>query len=116
MQLVVQYGYIVLFSEVFPLASAMSFIQNTITISSQVNNFSYARRFKAEVSNGIGSFVSCLEILTKLSVMTNCMTIFFTSSTFQKIYVEGDASSVTKWSYAKFLIIVLVTEHVLMII
>jgi hypothetical protein len=34
MQLIVQYGYIVLFSSTFPLASVMSIIQNIITLNS----------------------------------------------------------------------------------
>jgi len=54
MQLIVQYGYIVLFSSTFPLASVMSIIQNIITLNSQIDNMSYSRRYKAEVSSGIG--------------------------------------------------------------
>jgi hypothetical protein len=34
MQLMIQYGYIVLFSSTFPLASAMSMVQNIITLNS----------------------------------------------------------------------------------
>lgn len=56
MELVVQFGFIVLFSEAFPLAAVFSLFSNNIQMISQISNFSYERRFKAEISNGIGEF------------------------------------------------------------
>jgi|TARA_B110000285_G_C15121603_1_gene617514 hypothetical protein len=56
MELVVQFGFIVLFSEAFPLAAACSLFSNNIQMLSQISNFSFERRFKAEISNGIGEF------------------------------------------------------------
>mmetsp|Transcript_28020 Transcript_28020/g.42370 ORF Transcript_28020/g.42370 Transcript_28020/m.42370 type:complete len:293 (-) Transcript_28020:820-1698(-) len=72
MELVVQFGYIILFSAVFPLAGLMSVISNTFQINSQINNFKYIRRFKPEVSNGIGNWMTCLQTLSQLSIITNC--------------------------------------------
>lgn len=63
-ELVKQFGYIVLFSGVFPLASLMSYVSNGIQIRSQIANLQYQRRFKAEVSNGIGNWLGCLENLS----------------------------------------------------
>ena len=57
MELILQFGFIVLFSSVFPLAAALSFLTNTIQMKSQINNFQYTKRYKAEVSDGIGTFV-----------------------------------------------------------
>jgi hypothetical protein len=94
MQLIVQFGFIVLFGGVFPPAALLSSFTNFIQISSQMRNFSYSRRFKAEVSNGIGSFANCLEILTKLSVITNSLILFFTSHAFQRLLVAVEASAV----------------------
>ena len=87
MELIIQYGFIVLFSTVFPPAALLSCFTNYIIIRSSMNNFTYIRRFKAEVSNGIGNFMDCFEILTKLSIITNCGTIFYTSRRFRKIFV-----------------------------
>ena len=96
MQLIVQFGFIVLFGGVFPPAALLSSFTNFIQISSQMRNFSYSRRFKAEVSNGIGSFANCLEILTKLSVITNSLILFFTSHAFQRLLVPVEASAVLR--------------------
>ena len=94
----------------------MSIIQNIITLNSQVDNMSYSRRFKAEVSNGIGQFMDCLDILTKFSVMTNCLIIFFTSAKFREVFTKGTTESITDWDLTKFLIVVIIIEHVLMVI
>ena len=68
------------------------------------------------MSYGIGSFMYCLSVLTKLSVMTNCGTLFFTSKTFKKIFVAGHGRAITSWTETEFLIAVLVVEHILMIL
>jgi hypothetical protein len=81
-ELVIQYGYVVLFSVVFPLGAFMSLISNHIKFKSQVKNLKYFRRFKAEVSNGIGSWMTCLDQLSQISVYLNCMTLYFTSKVF----------------------------------
>ena len=64
MELVIQFGFISLFSIIFPLASLMSFISNSILIQSKINNLVYYRRQKAEVSNGIGNWMICIQILS----------------------------------------------------
>ena len=60
-ELVKQYGYILLFSQVFPVAAIMSFISNAIQVRSQIKNLTYQRRFRAETSNGIGSWENILS-------------------------------------------------------
>ena len=82
-----------------------------------MRNLSYVRRFKAEVSNGIGSFMHCFEILTKLSIITNCGTIFFTSRRFRKLFVGdgGNKDAITAWDLTQFLVFLLLVEHLLMI-
>ena len=87
MELVAQFGFIVLFSEIFPPAALFSLICNNIQITSQIDNFSYERRFKAEISNGIGEFMNCLEILVKFSIISNMGTLFFTSRTMIRLFV-----------------------------
>jgi hypothetical protein len=54
----------------------------------QIGNMKYTRRFKAEVGNGIGSFMDCLEILTKISIMSNCAMLFWTSKYFRALFVS----------------------------
>lgn len=89
MELVAQFGFISLFSEIFPPASLFSFICNFIQMKSQINNFKYTRRFKAEVGNGIGTFMDCIEILTKISIMSNCALLFWTSKYFKALFISA---------------------------
>ena len=81
-ELVKQFGYIVLFSNVFPLASLMSFISNGIQVTSQIKNLTYLRRFRAEPSNGLGSWMDCLENLCQYSIIANCMSVYLTSKVY----------------------------------
>lgn len=88
MELIIQFGYIVLFSMVFPLAGLMSLISNSLQIHSQVANFKYCRRFKPDVSNGIGNWESCLSQLSQFSIIINSSIIFFTSKMYYKMFVD----------------------------
>ena len=119
LELVVQFGYIVLFSEVFPLAAFLSLLSNGIQIRSQIHNLKYVRRFGAEVSNGIGSWMTCLQTLSQISIYLNCATVFFTSQVYYKLFVEGDdeISAITVgWDSTKFLLMVVIVEHTLLIL
>lgn len=128
MELVAQFGFIVLFSEIFPPAALFSLICNNIQISSQINNFSYERRFKAEISNGIGEFMNCLEILVKLAIISNMGTLFFTSRTMIKLFIgrrDSEGAVIVdpdygtpffpSWNKLEFAIFVLSVEHILII-
>ena len=125
-ELVKQFGYIVLFSAVFPLASFMSYISNGIQIRSQITNLKYQRRFKAEVSNGIGSWLGRLETLSNLSIIFNCASIYFTSHVYQGLFVaelerkrsadgifpiSGDG-----WALLDFFSFVVALEHGLLVL
>ena len=54
MQFVMQFGFIVMFSSVFPLTSFVYFISNWINMQTMMNEFKYNRRFAPEMSIGIG--------------------------------------------------------------
>ena len=88
----------------------------------------YTRRFKAEVGNGIGSFMDCLEILTKISIMSNCAMLFWTSCYFKALFgsvtkeclkkdenFETLTSETLKMSLTDFLQIVIYVEHVIIL-
>ena len=79
MEIVCQYGFIVLFTSIFPPAALMSAISNWVQIKNQVNNMGRIRRFKAEVSDGIGNWLQCIQVLSQLSIMVNCAVVYFTS-------------------------------------
>lgn len=118
MELVVQFGFITLFSEVFPLAAMFSLFSNNIQINSQINNFTYERRIKAEVSNGIGAFMNCLEIIVKFGIISNIGTLFFTSNTIFELFTTGwyDIKGFfPSWDRLTFAIFLICLEHGLMV-
>jgi hypothetical protein len=82
-ELVKQFGYIVLFSGIFPLAALLSIISNGIQVSSQIKNLSYLRRFRAESSFGIGDWLDHLESLCFAAVIINCYATYFTSNVYE---------------------------------
>lgn len=113
-ELIKQFGYIVLFSGIFPLASLMSYLSNGIQIRSQMSNLTYQRRFKADVSNGIGNWMGCLENLSQLSIIVNCMMIYFTSTTYKEMFVEESVSlQVETQELMTFFMTVIFMEYVL---
>ena len=71
MELVVQFGFIILFGTVFPLGATVSYFSNHVQIISQVEALKYTRRARAETSVGIGSWMDCIYSLTQLSIITN---------------------------------------------
>ena len=113
-----QFGFITLFSEVFPLAALFSLLSNNIQINSQVDNFAYERRIKAEVSNGIGAFMNCLEIIVRFGIISNIGTLFFTSKTIFDLFTTGwyDVPGFfPEWDRLTFAIFLICVEHGLMI-
>lgn len=82
MELVLQFGFVAIFSNVFPMAPILSLFCNNIQMQSQIDNLVYVRRGKAENANGIGAWLLCLEVITQLSIIMNCAMIYFTSSTY----------------------------------
>jgi len=41
------------------------------------------RRSKPEVANGIGNWLTCLDVMGKVAIITNCAQLIFTSLTMQ---------------------------------
>jgi len=88
----------------------------------------YTRRFKAEVGNGIGSFMDCLEILTKISIMSNCAMLFWTSKYFKALFVSSGplgfeksagfdhvTAITTDYTMTDFLQLVIYVEHIIIL-
>jgi hypothetical protein len=96
MELVVQFGFITLFSVVFPLAPILSLFANIIQMDTQKQNMIYSRRFKAEVANGIGPWLEILVIITKIAVIVNMASIFFTSSIATAMFTGVDYEGLFK--------------------
>ena len=47
------------------------------------------RRVKPEVADGIGNWLTCLDIMSKVAIVTNCAQLIFTSLTMQWHFTGG---------------------------
>ena len=83
MELVIQFGYIILFGQIFPLGALFSYFSNEIQIYSQVDNLIYMRRPMPEVADNIGHWMGALETLSNLSVATNAILLYYTHKRFK---------------------------------
>lgn len=88
MELTKQFGYVMFFSSVFPLAGVLSMICNFFEMKQAINGLKYQKKFKAEVSVGIGNFMGCLHIISTFAIMINAFLLCFTSKVF-KLYFTG---------------------------
>ena len=107
-ELIQQFGYISMFSGIFPFASFFSYIANEIQIKSQIENLQYQRRFKAQTTDGIGNWQGCLELLCNVSIVSNCCLVAFTYLTYEEHFKEHFG-----WNYAMFIILAFAAEHFL---
>ena len=72
LELVIQYGFITLFVAAFPLAPLFALLNNVLEI--RLDAYKYVttlRRPLAQRAQDIGAWVNILQIITKISVLTN---------------------------------------------
>jgi hypothetical protein len=84
MDLVMQFGYISLFSTVFPLAAFVSYVSNSLTLKSIYLEFELEKRSIPEISIGIGKCLDMIELIQFVSVIVNCALIYFTNDASEK--------------------------------
>lgn len=80
LELVIQYGFITLFVAAFPLAPFFALINNVVEI--RLDAYKYVttlRRPLAQRAQDIGAWVNIMQVVTKISVLTNALVIAFTS-------------------------------------
>ncbi|KAL3281714.1 hypothetical protein HHI36_004918 [Cryptolaemus montrouzieri] len=106
LELFVQFGYVFLFSSVYPMAAVWALINNVIEIRAdafklcQICQRPMSRRVK-----DIGAWQRAFEILGALSIVTNCGILYLTPS----IRQGGSHLSQTEW-----LLLFVLLEHVLL--
>ena len=72
LELVIQYGFITLFVAAFPLAPFFALINNVVEI--RLDAYKYVttlRRPLAQRAQDIGAWVNIMQVVTKISVLTN---------------------------------------------
>ncbi len=79
--LVIQLGFVLLFSAVFPLAPLIAFFNNIILIRLGAIKLCYTKqRPIATKASGIGVWEDVLQIMSVLGILTNCGIIGYTST------------------------------------
>jgi len=76
-EMVIQYGYITLFSFVFPLMPLFGVINNYFEIRIDFNNFTTAQRPIPIPSSGIGVWKTVLSLFSTTAIFTNIALICF---------------------------------------
>ena len=72
LEMVIQYGFVTLFVAAFPLAPFFAWLNNMIEIRVDANKYVTAlRRPLAQRAQDIGAWVNILQVITKISVLTN---------------------------------------------
>lgn len=108
-ELVIQFGYIVLFGVAFPLASAVAVLNNMVEIRTDGwKILRLSQRVNADDAADIGAWYQILEMLNVASTVTNVALLVFTADSLSDLF--GPAAE------SRNLIAFLVTEHILLII
>jgi len=79
-ELVLQYGFVTLFAPAFPAAALIAMINNVVEIKADGYKLcKFHRRPEYSAAQDIGSWQYIIEVISVLSIITNCAIIAFTS-------------------------------------
>lgn len=85
LEIVIQYGYVTMFVVAFPLAPALALLNNLFEGKVDLFKLTECRRPALKQRSNIGSWQSCMEFISFLSVITNCYLIVMVSTNFEMI-------------------------------
>lgn len=113
-ELVVQFGYLVLFGLAFPPAAVVALVNNLIEGRTDAFKIlSLSQRVNADDAADIGAWYEILEILNVLSVVTNAGLVVFTAKAAQVIFGFDDTAD--GWRLLLYnTVAFFVMEHVLL--
>ena len=132
LEMVIQYGYITLFTSAFPFASVIAFVTNIIELKSDSFKLIFLhKRPQVHRVNSIGTWFTVLTIQTWIAIITNIFLIGFTSGQllqwvpdfYEKIVLFADDGVTSfieqqiKLGSGRFVLaIIFIIEHILFII
>lgn len=92
-ELMIQYGYMTMFATAFPLASLFALVNNILEIRVDALKIVFAtKRPIQEGASDIGTWLSVLEFMSVIAVMTNAAIICFTSESLKGSIVDRTSS------------------------
>jgi hypothetical protein len=133
MGFVLQFGLIIFFSSVFPLAAMCSLIANYIKLYMLTHENKTKRRQMPQISIGIGQFMYMIRLLSHMAIVVNMSIVYFTSSTFRQLFVTDREAKTVCFGFTEkcivvqpkaklfahvssFLVAIIVVEHVIELI
>ncbi|TYZ62818.1 hypothetical protein PybrP1_010951 [[Pythium] brassicae (nom. inval.)] len=89
-QIVVQFGLVVMFSSVFPLAPLLAFVECVLELRLDALDLClFRRRPSPDAADSIGPWATCLQLLLKLSFATLFGLVYFTADNYASLpFVE----------------------------
>lgn len=79
MEILKQFGYVAMFSQVFPLAGILALVERFLALGKVILLFGNQRRMEPSISIGAGIFLTLLELMGIVSVFVNSLLIYYTS-------------------------------------
>lgn len=117
-ELVIQFGFLVLFGVAFPLASVINIVNNMLEVRTDAYKILVlSQRVDADDAADIGAWYAILEVLNVLSVWTNVALLVFTSDAVEVLWRGARSSPLDKWQKLLYRVVAFfVVEHVLLAI
>ncbi|KAF9192876.1 hypothetical protein BGZ51_004639 [Haplosporangium sp. Z 767] len=107
-EMVLQFGYVSLFSVIWPLTGLCAFVNNWVELRSDAAKVSYnARRPIPSRTDTIGPWVDNLQLITWFSSLTNASILYLFHGTMDDVSIHGP-----RLSLGMLLLSLLVSEHV----
>ena len=103
-----QFGLVVLFSVVFPLASLLCLIASGLKLKAIKLEMKYQRRIEPELAFGIGQFNGIFTFIAHLAIVSNAALAYFRSARYREIFMEGGDLNYTAM---ELLLLFVATEH-----
>lgn len=93
-EIVVQFGLVVMFSSILPLAPLFAFVESALEMRlDAINLCFFLQRPQPEFAEGIGLWSSCIRVLLKMALFTNFGFVYFTAANHQDwAFVERTSS------------------------
>lgn len=103
MEIMVQYGFIAMFSIAFPIAPFLAMINNLFELRTDANKLLFEfRRPIGELAYTLGIWEKIFDVLSKLAILTNVLYLLITCDLIPKlffIYIEKNVSLMNYINY-----------------
>jgi hypothetical protein len=87
-EIIIQFGYVVLFSACFPFAGFLAFLSNIVEIRSDYFKLLFVfRRPRKLQDENIGVWLNVFKALSYCSILTNAIIFGFTSDQLETLFV-----------------------------